>query len=154
MHTVVAHVWLRLETKILPFCQYLATQRVCWCFRWVGWSKQIPTEICPRQRCRIPLDRIVKDLRTWFRELRPHGHEEAVEDVECLATSLDETAVETAAKLHKLLVSLSLCPLFIQAISIDPQLRTTVHSIEDLARCQSILPLQAKLCLELVLWYI
>mmetsp|Transcript_92038 Transcript_92038/g.265615 ORF Transcript_92038/g.265615 Transcript_92038/m.265615 type:complete len:221 (-) Transcript_92038:103-765(-) len=127
VHAVVAHVRLRLQAELLPLGQDLPAQRVCRRLFWVSGAQDLAAEVLPRELPGVPLDGVVVDLRARFRELRAHGHEEAVEDVDgLLALDLHEAAVEAAAELDQLLRVLRLGPRVVHGVSVDAQVLAAV----------------------------
>mmetsp|Transcript_88094 Transcript_88094/g.172318 ORF Transcript_88094/g.172318 Transcript_88094/m.172318 type:complete len:232 (-) Transcript_88094:401-1096(-) len=137
MHAVVAHVRHRLQAQLLPLGQDLPAQRVRRSLRRVRRAQHLAAEVRPRQRRRVPLHRVVVDLRARLRELRAHGHEEAVEGIDLgLALNLDGATVESTAELHLV----SLVPKSIETVSINTQELAGTHGIVDKAVGKSSLP--------------
>mmetsp|Transcript_92043 Transcript_92043/g.265633 ORF Transcript_92043/g.265633 Transcript_92043/m.265633 type:complete len:221 (-) Transcript_92043:103-765(-) len=127
MHAVVPDVRLCLQAQLLPLGQNLPAQRVRRCILRVRGAQDLSTEVLPRQRRGVPLDGVVVDLRARLRELRAHGHEEAVEDVHgVLALHLNQAAVEAAAELDQLLRVLRLGPRVVHGVSVDAQVLAAV----------------------------
>merc|ERR1719188_662247 len=112
MHAIVADIRFLLQTQLLPLRQDLPSQRFRRRLSWVGGPEHLAPEICPGELGSLPLHSEIVDGRTWQSKLRPHGHEEAIEDVHgVLAVHLDEATIETATKLHQFLRGLRLSPL-------------------------------------------
>mmetsp|Transcript_96928 Transcript_96928/g.167184 ORF Transcript_96928/g.167184 Transcript_96928/m.167184 type:complete len:712 (+) Transcript_96928:981-3116(+) len=84
MHTIVSDVGLRLQTQVFPLLIDLTTERARLSTSGVGSSQDLATEVGPRQLGGVPLHQHVGDGRICLGILLPHGHVEAVDDIDWL----------------------------------------------------------------------
>mmetsp|Transcript_19987 Transcript_19987/g.23952 ORF Transcript_19987/g.23952 Transcript_19987/m.23952 type:complete len:331 (+) Transcript_19987:83-1075(+) len=143
--SIVSSVGDLLQPKLLPLRHDQPPHAISWGVSRVCRSENGASEISPGQVLGVPFDNVVVDASAGKDKLRPHGHEEAVENVDVL----DKTAVETATKLDQLVSLLCLSPLLVELLRVHTELCTAVNCVVHDALVESCLPVKAELSLEL-----
>mmetsp|Transcript_68265 Transcript_68265/g.173366 ORF Transcript_68265/g.173366 Transcript_68265/m.173366 type:complete len:385 (-) Transcript_68265:42-1196(-) len=149
MHAVVAVVGGRGQTQLLPALQDRAPHRAQRRSRRVRRPQNLASEVGPAQDLRVPGHGEVVDRSSRGRELRAHGHEEGVEDIQHLATDSHFAAVEATTELHKVARLLAFPPLRRQLRSSDAEGLASLQCICCLLGCEGLLPSLPELLLKL-----
>mmetsp|Transcript_116185 Transcript_116185/g.339834 ORF Transcript_116185/g.339834 Transcript_116185/m.339834 type:complete len:237 (-) Transcript_116185:555-1265(-) len=133
---VVAGVGRTRQAKLLPVLVDRVAQRPWSGSLRISAAKHLPSEVCPAQLLRVPLNLVVVDAGAWGRERRAHAHVEAVDDVDVIHLA----AVEATTKLEQVHVLLACPPLRLELCGGDPELGSSVHGVVDQTLTHSITP--------------